>query len=625
MGSIYKKNLEALRNYNPLFHTIQPLLRECQVGEQVILQDGVLKFQHEGQYYQLVSRDKDREAELLLRDLDPCQEYLIVLFGMANTSLLRKILKKASANTMVLVFEPNLAVMKYILKTENLVDIVESCRFGFIAGGESEVRSSVAAYTGGNWENLAQNLSVISLPNYYLYQDYRVKCTKLVASEIKSHMYRLGNSLEDMLDGLQNYYQNIDSIIGANSLSEIKGKFKGYPAIVVASGPSLDKNIQYLKEAQDKALIISCDASYATCVSHGVRPDAIASIERYSPTYEFFYKGRTFPEDLVLVGPCLLWPELMETFPGKKLLMAKSPVGMEGWWCNLMPKLEFLDMGHSCATAAYALAREAGCSPIILIGQDLAYTDDKYHTDSIHRQFDDGNEVTTDKLSDALMVEGIDGKPVRTSETFNLFRCFFEENIALTGTDVVDATEGGAKIAGTRIMTFQEAISQYCTDSLPFHMNNILEKIHISKKELTERYDEVIDAARRIMKSLKEVQERIVKHYEVLMKYQEFDFENADAFRLSQVLTDMQGADQLLTYLAEEKPELSSYYNQLLKQTAISVRKIGNHLTPETVRKNWEIQVHLMKMMDVTAVVTSQRFLNLIQFVEAKKTEHMEE
>ena len=40
--------------------------------------------------------------------------------------------------------------------------------------------------------------------------------------------------------------------------------------------------------------------------------------------YDFFYKDREFPQDLVLVGPALLWPELLENFPGKKMLMAKN-------------------------------------------------------------------------------------------------------------------------------------------------------------------------------------------------------------------------------------------------------------------------------------------------------------
>ena len=621
MASIYKKNMEALKNCNPLIQSVEPYIHNCDVGQHVRLQDGVLQFQYGSEYYQLTSKDKNREADYLLRDLDEYKDYLIVLFGMANVNLLRKIVQNTSEGTRVLVFEPNLFVMKYTLKNENLVDVLETGKFAFIAGEERTMKSAVMVYTAQKWDNLVQNLVAISLPNYYLYQDYRLKCIQMVSNEIEHHLKRLGTSLEDMLDGLQNHYRNVDQAMTCNSLSELKGKYTGYPAIIVASGPSLDKNIHQLKEAQDKALIITCDASYAACVSNGVKPDAIASIERYSPTYDFFYKDREFPQDLVLVGPALLWPELLENFPGKKMLMAKNYSGLEGWWSELLPNLQYLDMGHSCATAAYAVAVEAGCSPVILIGQDLAYTDDKFHTDSIHEQFGSANVGGTVEGVDDLMVEGIDGKPVRTSDTFNLFRFFFEENIAINGVPVVDATEGGAKIAGSEIRTLTEAIGKYCTRPLPYHMNDILEERQISREDASAKYDEIIEAAKKILDGLKEVQQRVMGHFEVLMKYKDFDYENASEDDLYHMVLNMQEADKLVTFLVEEKSELVSYYQQIIKQTIIYVKKIGNRLTPENVKRNWELQVNLMQMVDISTVATSQRFTDLIRFIEEKKNE----
>lgn len=625
MGSIYKKNMDVLKQYNPAIQTVEAVVNSCDVGERVILENGALWFQYEEQYYQLVSRDKDREAELLLRDLDEYRDYLIVLFGMANVNLLRKLLQKTSAGTKIFVFEPNVFVFKYILKHENLVDLVDSKKFAFVAGGEIDIQNAVTVYTAQNWDNLVQNLTVLSLPNYYVYEEYRMMCVRNLSKIIELRLKSLGTSLEDMLDGFQNHYQNIDETMATSSLSEIAEKFKGYPAIIVASGPSLDKNIHLLKEAQDKALIITCDASYVSCITHGVKPDAIASIERYSPTYECFYKGREFPDDMVLVGPSLLWPELLSTYPGKKMLMAKDNHGLEGWWSSLNPNQEFLDMGHSCATAAYAVAVKAGCSPIILIGQDLAYTDDKCHTDSIHQQFGAPNVAGTQKGVDDLIVEGIDGTPVRTSDTFNLFRFYFEQYIALNGIPVVDATEGGAKIAGSQIMTFREAIDRYCTRTLPYHMNDILEERHVTREEAIQKYDEIIAAGRKMIDNLKDVQDRVVEHYEKLEKYKDFDYDNATKEELYDMVLNMQEADKLVNYLVEEKPDLVSYYQQIIKQTIIYVKKIGNRLTPENVKRNWELQVNLMHMVDISTVATYQRFEEMIQFMEEKKAERMEE
>lgn len=619
MAGIFKKNMEALRQYTPRSQQLEPIINDCDIDEAVILEDGVLKFQHEGRYYQLVSRDKEREASILSEGIDKYKDYLIVLFGMANVNLLRKIMQDASDGTRVMVIEPNLSVMKYIFKNENLVDVIKSGKFLFVTGSERVVKVFTVSSLVKGWENLSENLMILSLPNYCLYQDYRLMCIRTVTNEIAHTLLRLGTSLQDMLDGLDNHYRNVDDAMTANSLSELKDKFQGYPAIIVASGPSLDKNIHLLKEAQDKALIIACDASYASCVNYGVKPDAIASMERYMPTYECFYKGRKFPRDLVLLGPSLLWPQLLEEFPGKKMLMVKDDRGLEKWWSGLLPNLDFLDMGHSCATAAYAAAREAGCSPIILIGQDLAYTDDKLHTDSIHEQFGSANVARRKKGVDDLMVEGIDGKPVRTSDIFNLFRYFFEEDIAVHHAYVTDATEGGAKIAGTEILPFGEAIEKYCTRPLPYHMNDILGERHVDDEVARKKYDEIIKAADDIQKAFKDVQEQVSRHYKVLMGYKDFDYENATGEDLCNMLLNMQEADKLITYITEEKSELISFYQQIIKQTIIYVKKIGNRLTAENVKRNWELQVNLMHMVDISTVAASQRFAQLIHFMEEKK------
>ena len=609
MADYFKRNLQMLQKHNPVFFVNLQLfadfLNQKVRKQDVIYQKNRLYFSYEQNYYQLYGRNPKEEAERLCKKIDFHKENLIVVFGLGNIELLQYLYKKTDPGTKITVFEPNLDVLVYCLKNYNLSDYISSPKFGFLFGNDEMLTRQIITYFTGSWENLVQNLQVVSLPNYYVYQEFQQRIMHIISEKIQHVLLTLGNSLDDMLDGLDNHYKNIDASINANSYEEFSQKFKGYPAIIVASGPSLDKNISELTKAIGKALIISCDASYTTCIKNGVKPDAIACIERGVATYNAFFKDRTFHDGLVLVGPSLLWPELHEKFPGKQLLFAKNYVGLEGWWDQHFENSKFIDMGHSCATAAFAFAREAGCDPIILIGQDLAFTDDKRHSDSVQEDGFKTNNVLKEKAKkrNNLWVESIDGGKVRTTEIFNLFRYFFETE-ALRGGTIIDATEGGALIHGTKIMKFSEALEKYCQKKLPYSLSKLLKDRYISKEERLAKYEKILESTDEMIATLKGIQDKAVEHYEEIIKYKKFDFENASSEELVETIKNMQKGNEIVTYIRKEGAIAESFYQQIIKQTVIYVKQIGNEITGKTVKRNWELQINLLYMIDITSAAT---------------------
>lgn len=609
MADYLKRNLQTLQRKNPLFASNLPalvdFLNQRMKEQDIIYQNERLYFHYNQSYYQVYGRNPKEEAARLCRNIDFHKENLIVVFGLGNVELLHYLYNKTDPGTKIAVFEPNLDMLVYCLKHYNLSEYISSNKFGFLFGNEDMLTRQIITYFTGSWENLVQNLHVISLPNYYVYQEYQQKTLHFISEKIQHVLLTLGNSLEDMLDGLDNHYKNIDASIDANSYEEFSQKFKGYPAVIVASGPSLDKNISELKRAAGKALIISCDASYTTCIQNGVEPDAIACIERGVATYDAFFKDRTFHDGLVLIGPSLLWPELHEQFPGKQLLFSKNHAGLEGWWHKHFKNSKFIDMGHSCATAAYAFAKEAGCDPIILIGQDLAFTDDKRHSDTVQKDgFKAQNELTEKaKKNNDLWVESIDGGKVRTTDIFNLFRYFFETE-ALKNITIVDATEGGALIHGTEIMTFSEAIEQYCKKELPHSLKELLTDRNIAEEERLAIYEEVLKSTGEMITTLENIQNKAVEHYEEISKYKETDYENASFEELVDLVRNMQKGNEIIGYIRKEAAIAESFYQQIIKQTVIYVKKIGNEITAKTVKRNWELQINLLHLIDISSAAT---------------------
>jgi len=579
--------------------------------------EGQEYFEEEEKYYLLHSVDEKKEAERLVRDIDSKRDYLLFVYGMGNIQLLEKLIDITSENTKILVVEENVHIFRYMMYYKRLDFLFKSKKTCFTIGEQQCYDLMVRICVQNEWNNLVHNMKVITTPAYQVYRMQLQQKTKQFMSELATSIHVLGNSTQDQMNGVTNNYKNVDACLSANSIAEIRGKYKGVPGIVVASGPSLEKNIDLLKEAQGKAVIISCDASYQECIKHGVKPDAIASIERDQPTYDYFYKDKTFDKDLVFVGPGLVWPDILKEFPGKKILMAKTSDGADGWWMDHFENMEFVVMGMSCANVAHAVLEEAGCSPIILIGQDLAYTDDKKHSSQVHDLFEDDNQVDTNE--DTLWTEDIYGNPVKTTTVFNLFREYFERRAENGKSILIDATEGGAKIKGSKIMTFREAIDQYCTGKKEKALHAYLKDIPWDDKKAIKKYEEIMKSAQQFIEVMENLKKQMQTHVSKLKRYDGCNFSNTSRKELIDCVLAMQEGNQLLNYVTEDHRELATFFGPLYKSAIMQVKKLGNDVTAEVIAENWKIQVKLIYLMQIVCQQVEDKFQEMIDFMEQKK------
>lgn len=615
MAGILRNNIKA---FNKMYPYVEHMIEEAEKDscrESCCTINGIVYFEKKGKKYRLTSKNSLKETEILLKNINFKRDNLIIVFGMGNVAFLEKLLEKSSDDTRIAVFEPNTEVFRYIIKNNSLLELIYSEKMVFFTGPLQLIEKNIVHFFNV-WINLVLNIEVISLPNYYVYSSYRTNCIETISKTFRQQLANMGNSLEDTMIGIDNQYVNIDNCMAANSLNEIKGKYKGYPAIIVSSGPSLDKNIDKLNNAYGKALIITCDASYRSCMANGVQPDIIASIERGIATYQFYYENYDFPKEMVLVGPSVLRPEIFEKIPGKKIIMAKSGVGIEGWWMDRFDTLEFADMGHSCATVAFSVAQAAGCSPIILMGQDLAYTDDKIHGDMAHTEYEGENKIT--ESEESLWTKDIYGKPICTTITYNTFRYYFESKISENGVRVVDATEGGAYINGSEIMMLEEAIRQFCTKEIPFKLNDLLEDRVIDADYRLKKYREIGDAVKAYIEELLDVQEMARKFHKKIIYLRDYNFNSASEDELIEILEIMSENNQMLPYLYDEHKNLLTYYMQNIRQTIINVKNLGNKITGENVYRNWVLQVNLIEMIDLASSVVINEFTKIDEFVKDK-------
>lgn len=391
---------------------------------------------------------------------------ILFVFGIYAINEINHLYQTKNNETLIVVIEPNLSFFNYSLHQHNL-KVFKKESICLFADNKTD---NIIAFL----QPILRDINLVKLfkkINFYFTSYYRLhehtitkKYIEIIRQTILSTIHTYGNDIEDSLIGLKHNLKNLQYITKSKNTASLLNAYKDVPAIVVAAGPSLNKNIQYLKMAEGKALIIAVDTIAERLVKEGIIPDFICSIERVPEVYEYFYKDKNIPEKTVLVGPAVLDSRIFAEFKGEIIIPFRNEVGETGWLQRIMnqPETSGISMGLSCAHVAFGIADHFGCSPIILVGQDLSYGANETETHAAGT-FYDAEAPTKEQKRNQDYVEGYYGDKVLTTNIWLQFKTWFEKRIGEANLNVIDATEGGARIYLTEQKSLKESIEQYCS------------------------------------------------------------------------------------------------------------------------------------------------------------------
>lgn len=261
---------------------------------------------------------------------------------------------------------------------------------------------------------------------------------------------------------IENFFQNISLAATDPGISSLRRRFAGRPTVIVAAGPSLEKNIHLLSAAKGKAVLIAAGSAINPMLQNGIEPELLVSYDPGKGNYRHFQRLRT--PNIPLVYVPTIFPRILNEYLGPRFTAAMNAFPFVDWVFQVLGEEKgTLASGPSVANVAWHLAVILGSNPIILVGQDLAYTDGKTHAAGV------ANARAIDLLSPDkrfITVEGIDGSPVVTSPVMYNMKAWFEHRLANAPAELItiDATEGGARIKGTAVMPLQEALEKHCRD-----------------------------------------------------------------------------------------------------------------------------------------------------------------
>lgn len=406
-------------------------------------------------------------------------ETIFIVFGLGAGEHIKYLYNKISDSNKIIIVEPSAAIIKEIMKISEYSDILQDDNIALYYL-DNKLKKNLDNFIE---DHMINNIKFLTFANYNLIfaDEY-----KFLLSEIENvrRNKRIGNNTLNRFSKLffKNFIENMLHIDGSEVINSYKDVFTNKPAIIVSAGPSLEKNIHLLKDVQDKFIIICGARSLKPLINIGVRPDFICAVDPQKVTHTIMKENLN--NDIPLVFMESSNHQLVKEYKGPKILFSNQ--GMEQYLKDLTNNdVDSLLQGGSVAHVCMGLAIYLGCKTVIFVGQDLAYTNDKYHAESakviknpgdVKADFYEKNkEIWYNMKNEKIYIEDIFGNKVRTSLILNSYREEFEELISeCPHITFINSTEGGANIKGTKVLSLKNSINEYGNEKIDKCLNNII-------------------------------------------------------------------------------------------------------------------------------------------------------
>lgn len=250
-------------------------------------------------------------------------------------------------------------------------------------------------------------------------------------------------------------------------IKRLFGIAKNIPGLLVSAGPTLRHHCPWIQTIRDKVFLLSCDTSLKVLQKFGIMPDAVMTLD--AQTHSFFHFMGSNLANIPVFADMVTSPALLRSLNTKAIvhsITAKFQVDASGTPIRettsgsetaekILGSIGDIQSGGSVATTAFDVLKNLGCSPIFLVGQDLAYTGREIHSTGTHhnekwltlvnrrQSLENINEAVVRKRNTDY-IPSCNGGKVLTDYVLKIYKQWFEESAASLDTTIYNVNSGGA-------------------------------------------------------------------------------------------------------------------------------------------------------------------------------------
>ena len=440
-----------------------------------------------GRPVQLCSRyDPVKEAAALLKPLDDADTAAGVLLGLGVGHHAAEAHRRLGPQALMIVFEPDPAQLVDVLgrvdhtawlATPNVVVFTGEADGGPDA---TAVNQRLEAYAA----TLTQGVTLLPHPpTRGLHPEAVGRFAEHLSAAVAYCRTNVATALVISAKTARNQAVNLGAYYAGAGTDDLHGAAAGTAAVCVAAGPSLAKNADLLRDTdvRRRVTVVAAQTALKPLLQRGVRPDYVTALD-YSPICARFYEGLPPLPDVTLVAEPKANPAILAAFPGPVRLIPSAfcdrvLAGLGGAGSDADASTGHrvpLKSGSTVAHLSLYLAEHLGCDPILMIGQDLGFSDGLYYCPgtAVHEVWDcELNAFNTLENLEWLRIarmganlarrEDVHGRTLFSDEQMLTYLKQFERDFAAAeaaGRTILDCTEGGMPKAHARAVPLAEAL-----------------------------------------------------------------------------------------------------------------------------------------------------------------------
>jgi hypothetical protein len=371
-------------------------------------------------------------------------------------------------------YEPDISILYKYLSTRSLSDLpLKQLKNFYVDYMPSFSAINISQFV----ESMQEKVLVITHPVY----------TRIYAEKVRGFEKQFKETIATRRSALNtnvayeklwtvNSLHNFYKVLETTNIFQSKQFFKGKPVIMVAAGPSLEDEIENLREIKEKGLayIFTVGSANKALITQGIYPDAICT---YDPNtynhlaYEEIITNQI--KEIPMIFGTSVGYKTVELYPGPMLYMVTNQDSVSQFYFqdqHLAENDQIVSDAPTIAIVTLQLLYKLGFSRIILVGQNFSYRNNQYYAKGIKYQYRQSEELSEAEKVNLIMTESVDGSEVPTVASHDMARKQMESIISnykeQYDSEIYNTTQGGAKIEGAPFKSLVEITSEFLTESI---------------------------------------------------------------------------------------------------------------------------------------------------------------
>lgn len=414
-----------------------------------------------------------KESERFIDEVNTTEYDLFIVLGLGYAYHVECLLNRVHRDALVVVIEKSLDVIRSCMTERDMSMILSDGRFLLLYDPDED---GIAERLKGKSSRRVTFLT--HRGSFQVYTDYYRNMLRVCRSYLSTKEVNIATLAKFEKTWSANIARNILRFLDSPGIGIFFDRFNGIPAIVVAAGPSLTDSLPFIRENRDRAVIIAVDTSWRILVKAGITPHFCVSVDPQLINARYF-EGMPGTAT-VLVSDPTVHPSVFRLFGG--------PAAIAGIAFPMMKWLEEYggvrgDIAHggSVSTNAYDFARRIGASPVIMVGQDLAFTRGLAHARGSY--LDEQMFLRTGRFRTAEMinrgqlralppvyVKGIRTETVQTNQKMMIFLSWFSHR---NDGNLINCTYDGSRIPSVNHVNAEDVSFPDPAQSIPSIIDGI--------------------------------------------------------------------------------------------------------------------------------------------------------